>query len=403
MVVRAWVCSAVAFAIASEFCRGRPFARNGKRAEHCFESTASEEKTHWALGKTRWVLSSPLHTHTNHRLKGTRWVLPPGTRITPKNSLSSRWFTKGWFSKTVVLADVPLKRKPERGYIRMFPQNENRNEGAFACSPGMKTGTRAHSPKAPLTKPAFCLLSKVQQRLIRNFLFQIWWLRFASECSGHVQIYICIRSRVAATAVRSDENFHTSTAIILLGEIRVNVLGWIPTKTFHFVNRRSGLFRKSLGRPRMILGYWKTFSVPKWWGWSQKSDFNIPLAPSCWDGFVLDLWRAMKVPRKWLNRTSQVELMRSRLSFPATEPPDRGTDFCLGSLTHHRPRHLLERFWKFLKGFWRGFEGVLKGFWRGFEGPFGWDRYDDPSKPLQRPVQRPLQKPFRHLLGSGVL
>ena len=50
------------------------------------------------------------------------------------------WFPKGWF-----LADVPPERKPERGYvrmfprnekpergyIRMFPRNENRNEGTF--------------------------------------------------------------------------------------------------------------------------------------------------------------------------------------------------------------------------------------------------------------------------------
>ena len=49
-----------------------------------------------------------------------------------------RGFTKGRFSKRVVLADVPPERKPERGYIRMFPRNENRNEGTFACSPGTK-------------------------------------------------------------------------------------------------------------------------------------------------------------------------------------------------------------------------------------------------------------------------
>ena len=49
--------------------------------------------------------------------------------------LTKGWFPKGWFSKRVVLADVPPGRKPERGYIRMFPHNENRNEGTFACSP----------------------------------------------------------------------------------------------------------------------------------------------------------------------------------------------------------------------------------------------------------------------------
>ena len=52
-------------------------------------------------------------------------------------------------SKRVILADVPPERKPERGYVRMFPRNENRNEGTFACSPGTKTGTRVHSPKPP--------------------------------------------------------------------------------------------------------------------------------------------------------------------------------------------------------------------------------------------------------------
>ena len=30
------------------------------------------------------------------------------------------------------LADVPPERKPERGYVRMFPRNEIRNEGTFA-------------------------------------------------------------------------------------------------------------------------------------------------------------------------------------------------------------------------------------------------------------------------------
>ena len=36
----------------------------------------------------------------------------------------------------------------------MFPRNENRNEGTFACSPGTKTGTRAHSPKPPFCETA---------------------------------------------------------------------------------------------------------------------------------------------------------------------------------------------------------------------------------------------------------
>ena len=34
---------------------------------------------------------------------------------------------------------------PKGWFWRTFPRNENRNEGAFGCSPGTKTGTRVHS------------------------------------------------------------------------------------------------------------------------------------------------------------------------------------------------------------------------------------------------------------------
>ena len=57
-------------------------------------------------------------------------------------------------SKRVVLADVPPERKSERGYIRILAQNENRNEGTFACSPRTKTGMRVRSPKPPFYKTA---------------------------------------------------------------------------------------------------------------------------------------------------------------------------------------------------------------------------------------------------------
>ena len=64
--------------------------------------------------------------------------------------------------KRVVLADVPPERKPERGYVRMFPRNENRNEGTFACS----AGTRVHSPKPPFYETA--LLSPSDLRDMRD-------------------------------------------------------------------------------------------------------------------------------------------------------------------------------------------------------------------------------------------
>ena len=55
--------------------------------------------------------------------------------------------TKGWFSKRVVLADVP--------------RNENRNEGTFGCSPGTKAGTRVRSHVPPGTTRAHSLTAVI--------------------------------------------------------------------------------------------------------------------------------------------------------------------------------------------------------------------------------------------------
>ena len=61
---------------------------------------------------------------------------------------------QGWFPKVWFWRMFPQNENPERGCVRMFPRNENRNEGTlFACSPRTKTGTRAHSPRPPFTKP----------------------------------------------------------------------------------------------------------------------------------------------------------------------------------------------------------------------------------------------------------
>ena len=88
-------------------------------------------------------------------------------------------------SKRVVLADVPPERKPERGYIRMFPRNDNRNEGTFACSPRTKTGMRVHSPKPPFYETALLSPSDLCARLrpcigaphLRSFVFICVFLR----------------------------------------------------------------------------------------------------------------------------------------------------------------------------------------------------------------------------------
>ena len=58
-----------------------------------------------------------------------RWSEPPKFHGETKG-----WFPKGWF-------------------WRMFPRNENRNEGTFGCSPERRTGTRVHSDVPPERKP----------------------------------------------------------------------------------------------------------------------------------------------------------------------------------------------------------------------------------------------------------
>ena len=72
-------------------------------------------------------------------------------------------------SKRAVLADVPPERKPERGYVRIFPRNENRNEGTFACSPGTKIGTRVHSPKPPFYKTALLSPGEYSSSVLEPF------------------------------------------------------------------------------------------------------------------------------------------------------------------------------------------------------------------------------------------
>ena len=64
------------------------------------------------------------------------------------------WFPKGWFWRM-----FPRNENRNEGTFACSPGNESRNEGMFACSPGTKTRTRAHSPNPPFTKPPFCLLS----------------------------------------------------------------------------------------------------------------------------------------------------------------------------------------------------------------------------------------------------
>ena len=88
-------------------------------------------QTTWERSLKKWELQIPSFKEFSGR--GTLWdsSLPVTLAL--------------WDTPVLCTPPLPLsQRKPERGYIRMFPRNENRNEGAFACSPGTKTGTRVH-------------------------------------------------------------------------------------------------------------------------------------------------------------------------------------------------------------------------------------------------------------------
>ena len=118
-----------------------PFIRRGRiLSESVLDQNGPKWSKRWFWSK--WPFAEPdfsIHKTKTDR-NGPFWPKIGG-------------WQKGGFQKGG-LADVPPERKPERGYIRMFSQNENRNEGMFACSPRTKTGTRVHSPKPPFYETA---------------------------------------------------------------------------------------------------------------------------------------------------------------------------------------------------------------------------------------------------------
>ena len=61
----------------------------------------------------------------------------------------------------MVLADVPPERKPERGYIRMFP--------------GTKTGTRVRSDVPPKRKRSPCASAEARRWFFFIFRRETWW------------------------------------------------------------------------------------------------------------------------------------------------------------------------------------------------------------------------------------
>ena len=88
------------------------------------------------------------------------------SRIFLEISASDKYFSRSgkWPFHTQAI-HTPTKRRPNyyraltkggfpKGWFwRMFPRNEDRNEGTFGCSPRMKTGTRVHSHHPLERKP----------------------------------------------------------------------------------------------------------------------------------------------------------------------------------------------------------------------------------------------------------
>ena len=60
--------------------------KNGERAEYCFESTVSEERTHWVLRQTRWVLRETRWVRVYTQIIGWKEL----TEFAPRNSVSSK-------------------------------------------------------------------------------------------------------------------------------------------------------------------------------------------------------------------------------------------------------------------------------------------------------------------------
>ena len=69
-----------------------------ERAEYCFESTVSEERTHWVLRQTRWVLRKTRWVRFGTQIIGWEEL----TEFAPRNSVSPEKLTEfGVWNRTL--------------------------------------------------------------------------------------------------------------------------------------------------------------------------------------------------------------------------------------------------------------------------------------------------------------
>ena len=86
-------------------------------------------------------------THPNQGFaKGVSQTVSPRSfsRRNPKG-----WFPKGWFWRM-----FPRNENKNEGKFGCSPGTKNRNGGTFGCSPGTKTGTGVRSPNPPFYETA---------------------------------------------------------------------------------------------------------------------------------------------------------------------------------------------------------------------------------------------------------
>ena len=88
-----------------------------KRAEYCFESTFSEERTHWARRKTRWVLQKTRWLAFGTRTMGWAEL----TELSPRKSVRAKKLTElGVWNLTLRSRIRPVS---DSCYLPFYPIN----------------------------------------------------------------------------------------------------------------------------------------------------------------------------------------------------------------------------------------------------------------------------------------
>ena len=86
-----------------------------ERAEYCFESTVSEERTHWVLRQTRWVLRKTRWVRFGTQIIGWEEL----TELAPRNSVSPEKLSLSSVFETV-LSETVFSPFPRFGNLKIY-------------------------------------------------------------------------------------------------------------------------------------------------------------------------------------------------------------------------------------------------------------------------------------------